>query len=275
MIGQTLNNPTYPTGTTDSQLYQIADLKNNLAQIVETVLSNLENTTEYVMGNIDGFLAFADQGKFSEDLPSLQSENEYLLYVFNTYVISRALNGNGIHGVLGWNTNPQALATNGTKLNYHIDACKGYDVLNTCDAWWYSGALQSAFGLDAFGEMNRPLGDTIRALLKDYTNGQLLFESAFNCSSQTSLNQTSTTEAFNTSCPSQLKIHTWDMSCTEPILNKTCEFTDGTTRQPQFLAGAGQGSSLYSFDDSDLGYSVPNSYLGPLITQDKYTLKRT
>ncbi|KAG8526458.1 uncharacterized protein KY384_000051 [Bacidia gigantensis] len=275
IIGQTLNNANYPTGTTDSQLYQIADLRDGLSQIVETVLSNLEKTAEYVLGTFDGFLAFADQEKFSGDLPTLQSENSYLLYVFNTWIISKALVANDIHGVLALNTDPVALATNGTKLNYDLNASKTYDNLRTYDAWWYSDDLHSAFGLDAFSQMNRPLGDTIRELLEYYTTGPLLFESAYKCASQTSLTQTGNTDALNTTCPSQLKIHTWDMTCVDPILNSTCEFTDGTPRQHQFLDEAAKGSSLYSFDQSGLGYSVPNSYLGPLITQDKYKLKRT
>lgn len=85
---------------------------------------------------------------------SLPDQSNYLYFAFNTYLISQTLSGNKVCGVMARETNPQAMANNGTKLNYDID-CQGYDEQNVCDAWWYSGNYESVFTLNDFSHMSR------------------------------------------------------------------------------------------------------------------------
>ena len=138
----------FPTGNTGSQVVQMADLQSHLATVLNQVQSNLNQTLSSVMANATEFLAFAEQGNFSAAAPSLPDEANYLYYGFNTYLISSALNGNNIYAVLGRDTDPHALATNGTTLNYPIDDCKKpYNDLKVCDTFWFSVSLADLFSL--------------------------------------------------------------------------------------------------------------------------------
>lgn len=171
----------FPTDDSASQIIQLADLSANFAQtVLVPVQSNLNQTLVSVMSNEVEFLAFASQGNFTALPPSLPDQSNYLYFAFNTYLISQALNGNNVYGVIARGTNPQEMATNGTKLNYDID-CQGYNEQNVCDAWWYSGNYESAFTLDDFSHMNRNYGHQITNLFANLTTGELLFEGALAC----------------------------------------------------------------------------------------------
>ena len=258
----------FPVDTAASQTVQIADLSANFGQILQQVQGNLNQTLTSVMANETEFLAFASQGNFSELPPSLPDQANYLYFAFNTYLISAALSGNNVYGVIGRETNPQELDTNGTKLNYNID-CKGYDEQNVCDAWWYSGNYNSAFTLDDFSHMNRNYGTQISNLLQNLTTGELLFEGALACNAEGNFGQpvniTVNAGGVNTACISQLRVLTWDMGCTDP--SGTCEFLE-TSRQETFLFG-----NAHAMTDQSIR-SVPAGYLGPLLTQTKQKIWR-
>lgn len=264
----------FPIDNSDSEIIQLADLSANFAQtVLVPVQSNLNQTLVSVMSNESEFLAFASQGNFTALPPSLPDQSNYLYFAFNTYLISQALNGNNVYGVIARGTNPQEMSTNGTKLNYDID-CQGYNEQNVCDAWWYSGNYQSAFTLNDFSHMNRNYGQQITNLLANLTTGELLFEGAEACNSEGNFGQpvniTVNAAGVNTACISQLRILTWDMSCTLPKkgLNKDCEFLE-TTSQPEFLF-----QNAHAVTDESI-LSVPAGYLGPLITQTKQKLWRS
>ncbi|KAF6224709.1 hypothetical protein HO173_012866 [Letharia columbiana] len=264
----------FPIDTSDSKIIQLADLSANFAQtVLVPVQSNLNQTLVSVMSNEAEFLAFASQGNFTALPPSLPDQSNYLYFAFNTYLISQALNGNNIYGVIARGTNPQAMDTNGTKLNYDID-CQEYNEQNVCDAWWYSGNYESAFTLNDFSHMNRNYGQQITNLFANLTTGELLFEGAQACNSEGNFGQpiniTVNAAGVNTACISQLRILTWDMSCTLPKrgqINKKCEFLE-TTSQDMFLF-----QNAHAVTDESI-LSVPAGYLGPLITQTKQKLWR-
>ncbi|KAL9610400.1 MAG: hypothetical protein Q9167_004883 [Letrouitia subvulpina] len=283
-IQQHLMPDSYPTGTTESQVWQTAQLKSELVKVIEAAKSHIENTTKYVMDDLNAFLAFANQDLFSDDPPSIQPMNVYVMYVFNTYIISKALNGNNVKGTIGLGTNPQALATNWTNTNsnsplaYNLDACKEFDEQNICDAWWYSKNLSSAFGLDDFKAMNKNKADLMKTLLADYTTGEMLFEGSYKCQAtkkpDQALNLTIKPNGLDSDCISQLQIGTWDMGCDDPTDPRSnCEFLESEIpRQPKFLDG-NTGAVPFG-GEMNPEYSVPYCYLGPLITQKKYRLKR-
>ena len=267
----------FPVGDTGSQIIQMADLSANFVQtVLVPVQSNLNQTLSSVMSDVSEFLAFASQGNFTALPPSLPDQSNYLYFAFNTYLISQALNGNNVYGVIGRGTNPQALATNGSKLNYDID-CQGYNEQNVCDAWWYSGNYESAFTLDDFSHMNRNYGQQITELFANLTTGQLLFEGALACNAEGNFGQpvniTVNAAGVNTACISQLRILTWDMSCDH--LRKNHAYGD---RNCEFVETSAQSSFLYQnaravTDESML--SVPAGYLGPLITDTEQKLLRS
>lgn len=261
----------FPTDDSASQIVQLADLSSNFAQaVLIPVQSNLNQTVTSVMANMTEFLAFASQGNFTALPPSLPDQSNYLYFAFNTYIISAALSGNNVYGVMGKDTNPQEMDTNGTKLNYDID-CQGYDEQNVCDAWWYSGNYDSAFTLDDFSHMNRNYGPQISNLLQNLTTGELLFEGALACNAAGNFGQpiniTVNAGGVNTACISQLRILTWDMDCTTQ--KNKCEFVEDTPAQDSFLM-----QNAHSVIGLNVR-SVPFGYLGPLITQTKQKLRRT
>ena len=266
----------FPIDSSTSQVVQMAALSGAMANIIQTVQDNLNKTVVSVMSNATEFLAFASQGNFSESAPSLPDQTSYLLYAFNTYIISQTLAGNNIYGVYAQDTSPQDLATNGSRTPYELSDCKdGYNDQGICDNWWYSKRYSSAFGLDDFSHMNRDYGSALTTLFSNYTTGELLFEGAYACNQNGNygqpINVTATPGSINTACLSQLRVVTWDMSCNDPTRHNECEFLE-IPRQSQFFGNCGSHSAFDVMAEPI--YCVPASYLGPLIAQDRIQLKR-
>ncbi|KAL9008839.1 MAG: hypothetical protein Q9173_006080 [Seirophora scorigena] len=280
----------YPMGDTQSQLVQMADLKGRLGELIQQVQGNLNHTVAAVMANPTDYLAFAAQGNFTASAPSLPDQQQYLLYGFNTYLISVALAGNNIRGAVALDTNVQALVTNGSyssqkgkDLAFDLSACEGYSAQNVCDAFWYSGALDATFSLNSLSDMDRGFGDLLATLFAKFTTGQLLFDNAYACNANRDRDRdrekdddddvavTVNAAGLNTQCLSQLKIHAWDMAC-DGVRDKTCEFRDGQESQGMWLTSCGS-QSYFSVMDEPV-YCVPNGYLGPLVRQRKYKLDR-
>ncbi|KAL8713776.1 MAG: hypothetical protein Q9220_002303 [cf. Caloplaca sp. 1 TL-2023] len=267
----------YPIDTPASSIIQMADLKNQLGTLITEVQGNLNKTVASVMANPTEFLAFASQGNYTASLPSLPDQTQYLLYAFNTYIISTCLVGNDIHAVLALDTNVQALATNGSQntLAFDLSDCVGYNSENVCDTWWYSGNYASTFGLDHFSHHERGYGDVLTQLFQKYTTGQLLFDNAYACklngNEGKSVSVTVNAGGINTQCLSQLNVLTWDMGCTD-VHDKQCEFLEQGP-QGSWLESCGS-HSYWSVMDEPV-YCVPNAYLGPLVTQREIKLKRT
>ena len=267
----------FPIDTASSQIVQMAELKTQLVGLVQQVQTNLNMTIMSVESNVTEFLAFASQGNYTGDTPSLPAEETYLLYGFNTYIISAGLAGNNVKASLGKDTNVQALATNSSSNHGGIDlsACKSYNEVNVCDSWWYSEKYNSTFGLDDFSHMNRDYGDTLTQLFTNFTTGQLLFDAAYACNQEGNYGQpvniTVNAAGVNTGCLSQLEIATWDMTCVNPS-KSSCEFIE-MPRQNTFWASC-NSHSIFSVTDSPL-YCVPFTYLGPAINSDTTELIRT
>ena len=269
----------FPIDTSASQVVQMSSLGTDMASIIQTVQNNLNMTLVSTMSDATEFLAFASQGNFSASAPSLPNQSNYLLSAFNTYIISQALNGNNVYGTIGLNTNPQSLATNGSKTAFDLSDCKGYNGQNICETWWYSGRYSSAFGLDDFSKSTRSYGDVLTTLFsQNYTAGEMLFDAAYACNANGNygkpVNVTVSPLGVSTGCLSQLRIVTWDMSCDDPTnRNKAeCEFLE-VSRQGDFFRNCGSHSYFSVMDDPI--YCVPASYLGPLIAQDGIKLKRS
>ncbi|KAL8801206.1 MAG: hypothetical protein Q9200_007016 [Gallowayella weberi] len=277
----------YPIDTPASSVVQIADLKNQLGNLIGTVQGNLNKTLVSVMADPNEFLAFASQGNFTAAAPSLPDQQQYLLYAFNTYLISTCLAGNNIHGTIALDTNIQALATNGSQTHLNqgfrddiTASCTGYSPQNICDTWWYSGNLNATFALDHFSHLGRNYHDLLETIFQKYTTGQLLFDNAYACNQAGNYDQpvsitinTSTT-GLNTQCLSRLRILTWDMNCDNTNIrdSRSCEFVEEEKAQGQFLGNCGS-KSFWSVMDEPV-YCVPNGYLGPLVNQREYKLKR-
>ncbi|CAO1600410.1 hypothetical protein XANCAGTX0491_004100 [Xanthoria calcicola] len=271
----TIGRYLFPIDTPASSLIQIASLKTQLGDLIGEVQSNLNRTLVSIMADPAEFLAFASQGNFTAACPSLPDQQQYLLYAFNTYLVSACLVGNNIRGTIAKDTNVQHLATNGSQHGLNpgfadlATSCEGYSAQNVCDEWWFSGHYGSSFGLDHFSHADRSFHDVLETLFERYTTGQLLFDNAYACGlnggNQGSRNVAVTVSpaGVNTQCLSQLEIVTWDMSCTG-VRDKNCEFEE-VQPQGMFLNGCGSGS-FFSVMDEPV-WCVPRGYLGPLVLQ--------
>lgn len=259
----------FPADTQASQVIQMADLTSKLSEVVHNVQHSINQTLSSAMYDVTEFLAFAEQGNFTAVGASLPDQSEVLLYAFNTYVISQALNGNNIYGVAAPNTDPLALATNGTKTSYKID-CKSYNEQNICDAWWFSNTTRTAFGLDNFSHMNYNYGPQLTKLFTKYTTGRMLFEDALACGSTGSynapINVTIGAKGIDVRCISQMKVYTWDISCM-PWEHNSCEFLEAP-RQDTF------GFNPMRRHDVTVS-AVPYCYLGPGIRAPSGMLLRS
>lgn len=267
----------FPVDTPASALLQISALKSRVVGLIQTVQGNLNKTVVSVMSNATEFLAFASQGNFTASAPSLPDQENYLLYAFNTYLISACLAGNNVVGTMARDTDVQQLATNAssTHLNWDFSSCRQYNEQGICDAWWYSKRYNSSFGLDNFNHMGRNYGQILTTLFQNYTTGELLFDAAFACNSNgnwgSPVNITVNIAGVNTQCLSQLKIATWDMACSDVAADSQCEFLE-MPRQNTFFGDARIGSPAGS--QKAPTFAVPYSYLGPALTRPSPRLKR-
>ena len=269
----------FPTDTAHSELIQLADLSANFVLIQQQVQSNLNMTLVSVMANSTEFLIFAEVGNFSAEVLKIADVTNYLFYAFNTYIISEALMKNNILAVVGRDTDPVALATNGTELDYDIDCKNGLNEQKICDAWWWSENYKSAYTLDNFDHMERNYGQQLSRLFLNMTTGQLLFENAFGCNSAGDfggpVNVTVSVKGVSTACISQLEVLTWDMLC---HLEDEGE-NEGPAPDCQFLEKPRQKDFWYNnmhTVSSQPALSVPAGYLGPAIARkNKIPLKRS
>ena len=264
----------FPIGGPEANMVSIAALKTDLTKVLQEVQNNLNKTVVSVMSNVTEFVAFAGNGNFSgQNLPSLADQGNYLLYGFNTYLVSAALAGNDVHAVLALDTNPQQLATNGSKLNYDI-GCEAYNEQGVCGQWWWDPEQNIAYGLDDFRHMNRDMNELLTKIFTDYTTGEMLFRNAYSCNTNGGfgqpINVTVNAAGVHTECLSQLDTLRWDMRCTEATTRSECEFLDAPP-QNTWLADCGSHSYFSVMDESR--YCVPKSYLGPLITQTEKKLQ--
>ncbi|KAL8977981.1 MAG: hypothetical protein Q9205_006327 [Flavoplaca limonia] len=277
----TIGRYLFPIDTAASSIVQIAELKNELGNLIGEVQGNLNKTVVSIMADPQEFLAFASQGNFTAACPSLPDQQQYMLYAFNTYIISTCLRGNNIYGTIAKDTNVQSLATNGSQHNLNDEfkdiasSCEGYNSENICSEWWFSGNYNSTFGLNHFSHIDRSFHDVLKTIFTKYTTGQLLFDNAYACAlngkQDAPVAVTVNSAGVNTQCLSQLRIVSWDMSC-DGVRDKQCEFEDGVEANGMFLRSCGSGS-YFSVMDMPV-YCVPRGYLGPLIHQRRYKLMR-
>lgn len=117
--------------------------------------------------------------------------------------------------------------------------------------------------------MSQNYNQQLNALLSNYTTGPLLFEQAYACNAAGQYGQpvniTVNAGGVNTACISQLRVLTWDMSCTQPGRG-SCEFIE----QPaQKTFGYAPNKKKSQFQ-----YAVPYGYLGPAINDPNMLLLR-
>ncbi|KAI9843967.1 MAG: hypothetical protein M1837_006008 [Sclerophora amabilis] len=258
----------FPRYTFDSQREQTAKAEENVAILTQELVTGFHETLKVIESDMESFIAFASTGAWSAEIPDAFDMRGSMTMSMMTFMITSMLNSNNIHGVVGLNTDPVELATNGSQLEYPID-CTAYDEYGMCDGWWYSPDLNAAFSLvdmDGLGpgdqNKNTHYRDHLQYLFSNnLTTGENLFLSAWDCMRrQSQVSDWLPSIGASPGCMSTLQLHFWDMSCdtsstTGPVNTRSCEFTD---RKPQIGFGARRGGLEHFL-------SLPPGYLGPHI----------
>ena len=91
----------WPSGTTDSQIFQISALDEQLSAAVNQVETVINNGLGLIMSDLPTFVNFASSGAFSgSQSMSLPNETQGLDFALKTYMTSESLLQNGWVGVL-------------------------------------------------------------------------------------------------------------------------------------------------------------------------------
>lgn len=230
MVGRAI----WPTGTVDSGLVQIGNIKSELSQIDQQIGGMLNKGLQTVMGDIATFALFASAGQFSGATSfSLPESTTGLDLALKTFIISNAMTQNG------WNAWPQLWMSREEVSSYEYGAdCEfgpeNYDVCTnatTGTALWYSNNTGIAYHLRSNSGASLSSSQLMQDMVEnDWSTLPALFDGAFNCTAagHANLSEPFRVEINGTidlSCVSQLNIclscNTW---CVVPYVNGSCPF---------------------------------------------------
>ena len=195
----------WPTGTANSQNYQIDQLVNQLDGvngIKDALHGNFYNALQIVQGlnaaNVSAFTAFTSNGMFSQPgwkapavIAVTPGEQTLLLQAFTTFVISTALAQNGWRALMLPGVEPSGIDRGTAQCPiWATDACKkfrdigcegGYDTYNQCNDyyWWYGNATNSSYTIVKNGKTTTDATNILNTIFtQGWSTGTLLFESA-------------------------------------------------------------------------------------------------
>lgn len=230
----TVGRAIWPTGTVDSGLVQIGNIKSELSQIDQKIGDMLNNGLQTVMGDIATFALFASAGQFSGATSfSLPQSTAGLDLALKTFIISNAMTQNG------WNAVPQLwMSREEVSSHEYGTGCEfGPDNYDVCTnptigtALWYSNNTGIAYHVTSKSDASLSSGQLMLDIVgNDWSTLPALFDGAFNC---TAAGHANLSEPFRVqidgtidlSCVSQLNIclscDTW---CVVPYVNGTCPF---------------------------------------------------
>ncbi|MCJ1458352.1 hypothetical protein MMC28_008724 [Mycoblastus sanguinarius] len=258
-----------PTGTLDSEIVQISDIYNGLGIIKTTYQQNISTALALVQQNFTTFSIFAANGSFIAPRASLQADTQNLTAALETYVVAQCLAGSNIVITLARDTNPQALASNGSMTTKDLISCDSYDQYGVCSAWWYDPGTNAAFGLLSLSNPQKNYYDLMQTLFSSgWTTGADLFLGAKACADYVAVNGGNRNSALDPvtlvpRCISNTQVCVWDDSCN--IEDSRCEFTSE-------YGGKNLCKPTKDYLDDNCGGNgissvmVPASYLGPLDT---------
>lgn len=260
-----------PTGTLDSEFVQVDDLYDGLSVIKETYQQNISNALALIQQNFTTFNIFAADGNFIAPRSSLEANTQNLTQSLETYIISQCLTANNMIVTLARDTNPLALATNGSETTSGLVNCDSYDEYGVCSDWWYDPGTNAAFALASLTEPSTNYYDLMETMFSSgWLTGSALFLGAKDCADWVAVNGGDKGPGLNTNtmtprCLSNIQVCVWDTACS--LTDSSCEFTgeygwDGCKPQHNYLMNPCPDTDVESVD-------VPAAYLGGLdITQD-------
>ena len=266
------------TGTLDSEIVQIGEIQASLGSVLTQLQVNLANTLHMTQLDFGSFLAFASDGSFIANQPSLNATTTGITSLLKTFIVSQALQANNIiitvaRNISVYNLSHQTFnghALNGTMLPqnaWHVN-CKVEEDAETygiCDNWWIDSQTNDSYSFFKLNNMNENYYRLMNVLFGNgWTTGEELFLGSNDCKTgwdQEISNVASPTFsiAYNTTatlkCFSNVRVCDWNQ--TNDISQK-----DGL----EFEGGGGCAFAWPNFCIDGRGYSDSNSTGGYLDT---------
>lgn len=282
-VAQTLFPESTPEDALSQEVVNWANVSDSLAKVTSQFQTTVSNSLVPAINDIDSFLALSANGQFSGSAtPTLDGLKQVMLPGLNTFIVSSLLKANNFILTRAWNTDVQALFTNGTKLNPRVETglygCDEYDKNGACNTWWYDSSADITYALTSTSDndynatsiMSQLLGYDLKEVAVNgsytgYTTGDMLFAGAASCpgGSSPTFNITqlnATNGALGLSCLSTLQVCSWGMNYPDSWITD-CPDTKINT-----------GSTICEADPQDFnsdawGPSLPIQYLGWAVTQ--------
>ena len=173
----------WPKGTADSQSEQLAKLDSFLSQLDQNFTTQITNGLYIIMSDVPSFNGFASSGQFSgPNNLSLPTESESLALGLRTFILTSAMSANK------WS----AYSTDDVTMADVASSVSGYDCTfdanNICTksgggpAIFYSNSTARAYSLILEGAGPDPATFMNDIVSKDWSELELLFDGAYNCS---------------------------------------------------------------------------------------------
>ncbi|MCJ1486048.1 hypothetical protein MMC06_006224 [Schaereria dolodes] len=257
----------YPSGTLDSEFTQLNDISDGLSKVKTTYQSNISVALQLVQQSHATFSSFVANGSFIAPRTSLEAQTESLIGALQTFVVASSLTASNIIITLARETDPHALATNGSLTTPGLVECASYDQYGMCSTWWYDPSTNAAFGLASLGDPSKNYYDLMQTIFSNnWTTPADLFLGAKACADYVAVfggNSTPTLDLNNLQplCLSNTQICVYDQAC--DVDDPTCEFTGEYGLK---LCGPQNGYLQDGCGGSDdiPTVKVPASYLGPM-----------
>lgn len=263
-----------PTGTLDSEFVQVNDLYDGLTTVKTTYQKNISTALSLVQQDFATFRAFAAEGAFIAPRASLEANTENLTRSLETYVVSQCLRANNIIVTLARDTDPRALAYNGS-VSRDLISCDSYDSYGVCSAWWYDPGSNAAYSLENTKNLKKNYYELMEEIFSSgWTTGADLFLGAKDCADYVravGADKGPGLDPVNMKprCISSIQVCVWSTQC--ELTDHACQFTgeygeEGCRAAPEYLLDGCGGVDTFSV-------RVPASYTGALVTTDNPTIE--
>ena len=267
-VARTLN----PVGTLDSQFTELTKISEGLGVVKDTYQKNITAALKGVQTNITNFHSMSSGGAFIAPKSDLQAQTENLTRSLNTYVASQALSQSNLIITMARDTDPLALATNGSLATSDLMNCTAYDSYGLCGEWWYDAEINTAFAISNIADPSKRYQSLLSDLFaKDWFSPADLFRGAKDCADYQAVKGASSSptldpESGAPKCISNTQVCVYKQDCE---YDQECLYTGeygglGTDRgglcnPPEgFIVDGCAADSMYRT------YNVPAAYLGPL-----------
>lgn len=176
----------WPTGTTNSQPVQLANLDNYLSQIDQNFTAQITQGLYTIMSDVPSFNDFASSGQFSgPNNLSLPKDSDILALGLRTFILSSAMSANK------WSAATQDDVTMADVAS-SVPGSGGYACTfgsnNICTNAaktthvFYSNSTARAYELFVEGAGPDPTSFMNEIVNKEWSSLELLFDGAYNCS---------------------------------------------------------------------------------------------